>query len=198
MTEPTHDSPLPDPSLPTAVAQPHSRFSLVWLIPLVAAVIGAWLAYKAISEQGPRITITFKTAEGLEAGKTKINYKNVEIGHVETIELSDDLSRVVVTAQLVKEAESYLTENTRFWVVRARVAAGQISGLGTLIGGAYIGIDVAQEGKRTYAFTGLENAAENHTLRQRAKLFLLRSESDWARCRLARRFIIAISKPARS
>ena len=175
MTEPTHDSPLPDPSLPTAVAQPHSRFSLVWLIPLVAAVIGAWLAYKAISEQGPRITITFKTAEGLEAGKTKINYKNVEIGHVETIELSDDLSRVVVTAQLVKEAESYLTENTRFWVVRARVAAGQISGLGTLIGGAYIGIDVAQEGKRTYAFTGLENPPKI-TRYDNGQSFLLRSE----------------------
>ena len=175
MTEPTHDSPLPDPSLPTAVAQPHSRFSLVWLIPLVAAVIGAWLAYKAISEQGPRITITFKTAEGLEAGKTKINYKNVEIGHVETIELSDDLSRVVVTAQLVKEAESYLTENTRFWVVRARVTAGQISGLGTLLGGAYIGIDVVQEGKRTHAFTGLETPPKI-TRYDNGQLFLLRSE----------------------
>ena len=175
MTEPTHDTPSPDSSLPTAVTQPQSRFSLVWLIPLVAAAIGGWLAYKAISEQGPRITITFKTAEGLEAGKTKINYKNVEIGKVEAVELSDDLTRVVVTAQLVKEAESYLTENTRFWVVRARVAAGQVSGLGTLIGGAYIGIDVVREGERTYAFTGLENPPKI-TRYDSGHLFVLQSE----------------------
>jgi paraquat-inducible protein B len=84
------------------VVQTRSRFSLVWLIPLVAAAIGAWLAYKAFSEQGPRITITFKTAEGLEAGKTKIKYKNVEIGQVEDIDLSEDLAHVVVTARLAK------------------------------------------------------------------------------------------------
>ncbi|ETX03006.1 MAG: hypothetical protein ETSY1_01610 [Candidatus Entotheonella factor] len=156
MTEQQNGNAFSDPQLPTAVVQTRSRFSLVWLIPLVAAVIGAWIAYKTLSEQGPRITITFKTAEGLEAGKTKINYKNVEIGHVEDIDLSEDLSHVVVTARLVRYAEKFLTENTRFWVVRARVAAGQVSGLGTLLGGAYIGMDVALEGKRTYGFTGLE------------------------------------------
>ncbi|MGD9301709.1 MAG: MlaD family protein, partial [Desulfobacterales bacterium] len=92
-----------------------SRFSIsiVWLVPLVAVLIGGWLVYKALSEKGPEITITFKSAEGLEAGKTKIRYKDVELGQVSAIRLSEDLSEVVVTAELVKEAEDFLSVNTR-------------------------------------------------------------------------------------
>ena len=74
-------------------------FSLVWLVPVVAALIGGWLVYKAISEKGPTITITFETAEGLEAGKTKIKYKEVEVGQVQSITVSKDLSHVIVTAR---------------------------------------------------------------------------------------------------
>jgi paraquat-inducible protein B len=131
-------------------------FSIVWLVPLVAALIGGWLVYKAFSEKGPTITITFETAEGLEAGKTKIKYKDVEVGQVEAIDLSKDLSHVIVTAELRKGAGKYLTENTRFWVVRARVAAGGVSGLGTIFSGAYIGIDPGKPGKPTLSFKGLE------------------------------------------
>jgi paraquat-inducible protein B len=132
------------------------RISIVWLVPLVAVVIGGWLVYKAISEKGPTVTITFKSAEGLEAGKTKIKYKDVELGQVGSIVLGDDLSRVVVTAELVKEAENILSENTRFWVVRARVAAGGVSGLGTLFSGAHIGLDPGKPGKPATQFQGLE------------------------------------------
>jgi len=131
-------------------------FSIVWLVPLVAALIGGWLIYRAVSEKGPTITITFETAEGLEAGKTKIKYKDVDVGQVESITLSRDLSHVIITAEMVKKAENYLSENTRFWVVRARVAAGGVSGLGTLFSGAYIGIDPGKPGKRTLSFKGLE------------------------------------------
>ena len=108
------------------------RISIVWLVPLVAVVIGGWLVYKAISEKGPTITITFKSADGLEAGKTKIKYKDVEVGRVDSIVLSKDLSHVIVKAEFVKGSKNYLSQNTRFWVVRARVAAGGVSGLGTL------------------------------------------------------------------
>ncbi|NJN47969.1 MAG: MCE family protein, partial [Candidatus Competibacteraceae bacterium] len=158
MTEQIQENPHKEPGepLPEAVVQTRSRISLVWLIPLVAAILGAWLAYKTYSEQGPIITITFKSAEGLEAGKTKIRYKNVDIGQVETIELSEDLSQVILTAQLVKRVAHYLTDKTRFWVVRARVSAGQVSGLSTLLGGAYIGIDPVEAGERTSSYTGLE------------------------------------------
>ena len=89
-------------NLPAARVETRSRMPIVWLIPLVALFVGAWLAYKAWSETGPIITISFKTAEGLEAGKTKIKYKNVEIGQIQSIELSDDLSQVIVTAELVR------------------------------------------------------------------------------------------------
>ena len=132
------------------------RISIVWLVPLVAVVIGGWLVYKAISEKGPTITITFKSADGLEAGKTKIKYKDVEVGRVDSIVLSKDLSHVIVKAEFVKGSKNYLSQNTRFWVVRARVAAGGVSGLGTLFSGAYIGIDPGNPGTPATHFEGLE------------------------------------------
>ena len=132
------------------------RISIVWLVPLVALAIGGWLVYKAFSEKGPTVTITFKSAEGLEAGKTKIKYKDVELGQVVSIELDDKLSQVILKAELVKQTEKFLSQNTRFWVVRARVAAGGVSGLGTLFSGAYIGLDPGKPGKPTTHFQGLE------------------------------------------
>jgi paraquat-inducible protein B len=133
------------------------RISIVWLVPLVAILIGGWLVFKALSEKGPVISITFKSAEGLEAGKTKIRYKDVELGQVSAIELSEDLSEVVVTAELVKQAENFLSVNTRFWVVRARVGVSGVSGLGTLFSGAYITLDPGEPGNVTHHFKGLEN-----------------------------------------
>ena len=143
---------VPEPDIRTQ----KRRISIVWLVPLVALAIGGWLVYKAISEKGPTVTITFKSAEGLEAGKTKIKYKDVELGQVDSIELDDDLSQVIVKAELVKKAKNFLSENTRFWVVRARVAAGGVSGLGTLFSGAYIGLDPGKPGKPATHFKGLE------------------------------------------
>jgi paraquat-inducible protein B len=139
-----------------AVVKPKKSVSIVWIVPLVALLIGGWLAYKAITEKGPTITITFKSAEGLEAGKTKIKFKDVAVGQVEEIRLSPDLSQVVVTAQLTRDTKDYLSENTRFWVVRARVAGGGVSGLGTLFSGAYIGMDPGKPGKMARSFEGLE------------------------------------------
>ena len=139
-----------------AVVKPKKSISIVWIVPLVAILIGGWLVYKAVTEKGPTITITFKSAEGLEAGKTKIKFKDVEVGQVEEIHLSPDLSHVMVTAQLTRDAKDYLTENTRFWVVRARVAGGGVSGLGTLFSGAYIGMDPGKPGKKARSFKGLE------------------------------------------
>jgi paraquat-inducible protein B len=156
MSEPKTNESILD-EVPDAVVQTRKRrFSIVWIVPLVAVLIGAWLVYKAFSEKGPTITVTFSTAEGLEAGKTKIKYKDVELGEVEAIRLSSDLSHVVVTAQLVKQAQKFLSENTRFWVVRARVAAGAVSGLGTIFSGAYIGLDPGKPGKPATQFKGLE------------------------------------------
>ncbi|MGE5255764.1 MAG: intermembrane transport protein PqiB [Hyphomicrobiales bacterium] len=159
MTEPTACDPdSPDmPKVPEAAVQKRKRqFSIVWLVPVVAALIGGWLIVKAYYEKGPEITITFKSAEGLEAGKTKIKFKDVEIGLVQEIRLGEDLSHVKVKAQLVKEASRFLSENTRFWVVRARVSASAVTGLGTVFSGAFIDVDPGPPGKSTDHFVGLE------------------------------------------
>src|SRR3954447_23426090 len=131
------------------------RFSVVWLVPLVAGGIAVWLAVTTLREKGPTVTVAFKTAEGLEAGKTKVRYKDIEVGTVGDVRLSDDLKGVVAVAELRKQVEPFMTEGTRWWVVRPRVGASGGSGLGTLISGAYIGLDPGQ-GERTLSFTGLE------------------------------------------
>ena len=96
--------------IPSAVAQPKRRSSpqLIWLVPIVAVLIGGWLAVKTILEKGPTVTITFKTAEGLEAGKTKVKYKNVDVGEVRTIVLSEDHSQIIATVEFEKQAENFL------------------------------------------------------------------------------------------
>ena len=129
--------------------------SPVWAIPAVAALVAAWLAYTTLAAQGPRITITFATAEGLEAGKTPIKHNNVQLGVVDTVELSADLSHVVVSAKMRKAAARHLTEGTRFWVVRPRLSLTNFSGLETLVSGAHIEMD---PGTGAYAenFRGLE------------------------------------------
>jgi paraquat-inducible protein B len=141
--------------VPEAEVKTSRGISIVWLVPLVAAVIGIWLAYTTLQERGPTITITFENAEGLEAGKTKVKYKDVEVGTVENVRLSDDLKHIVVTAEMVKEAESYMTEGTRFWVVSPRLGAGGVSGLGTLLSGVYIGLDPKPGAAATSKFVGL-------------------------------------------
>jgi paraquat-inducible protein B len=129
--------------------------SIVWLIPLVAGVIAAWLGYSTWRDQGPTITITFENAEGLEADKTKVKYKEVEVGLVEDVAISEDLSQIIVTARMQKEAAPYINEGTRFWIVRPRVGAGGVSGLGTLLSGAFVEVDPGP-GEATTAFEGLE------------------------------------------
>ena len=141
---------------PEAVVQTKRSFSIIWVVPIIALLIGGWLTFKAMTEKGPVITITFETAEGLEAGKTKIKFKDVEVGKVTAINLNDDRSGVVVSVEMTPEAKPYLTDKTQFWVVRATVAAGKVSGLGTLLSGAYIGINPSSEGEKTKQFEGLE------------------------------------------
>ena len=155
MAEKTDNSPQISEAA-TPVIKKRRTISVVWIVPLVALVIGAGLAYKALTETGPTITISFQSAEGLEAGKTKIKYKDVELGKVAAIDLSKDFSHVTVTAEMVPEAKEYLSDKTRFWVVRARVTASQVTGLSTLFSGAYIGIEPGLGGKEQRHFKGLE------------------------------------------
>ncbi|VWD63800.1 intermembrane transport protein PqiB [Burkholderia contaminans] len=132
------------------------RLSLVWLVPLVAALIGLSMVIHAWLSVGPEITITFNTAQGLEAGKTPVKYKDVVIGTVTAISLSDDSSHVVATVSFVKNARNLIRDDTRFWVVRPRVGMSGVSGIDTLFSGAYIGMDTGRSDQSRKAYTGLE------------------------------------------
>jgi paraquat-inducible protein B len=146
--------------IPAAIAEPKRRRSLqlVWIIPIIALIIGASLAVKSYLQRGPVITISLLSGDGLEVGKTKIKYKDVQIGVVKNIAIAKDRSHVIVTAELTREAAGLLVEDTRFWVVRARISAGSITGLGTLMGGSYIGVDAGRSQQERRDFVGLERA----------------------------------------
>ncbi len=144
--------------LPAASINPRWQWSpwVIWLIPVIAAAVAGYLVIHAMLERGSMVTISFKSAEGLEAGKTKIKYKDVDIGDVKSISLSKDRSQVVVKAHLAKGAATFARDDTVFWVVRPRIGAGGISGLSTLLSGAYIAVDVGKaEGERD-DFIGLD------------------------------------------
>ncbi len=161
-------------ALPQAITIRRDRVSIVWLIPLVALIIGGWLALKTFAEQGPTIYIQFATAAGLQAGKTKVKFKDVDVGEVTSIDVSDDLKSVVVTAQLKHGAAAYLTRGTRFWVERPRVTASRVSGLDTLLSGPFIAIDPVAEGDAERRFVGLEEPPL-FTTSEPGKRFQLRS-----------------------
>ncbi|MGC3025761.1 intermembrane transport protein PqiB [Burkholderia sp. DN3021] len=164
--------------LPQPEIRPRSRWipSLVWIVPLVCALIGLSLVIRTVAATGPTISVTFANAEGLEAGKTKVRYKDVEIGSVQTITLTPDFKRVVVGIQLTRDAARFANRGTRFWVVRPRVGATGISGLGTLLSGAYIGADLGRSQQKQTDFTGLETPPAV-TADQQGHSYLLHGDS---------------------
>src|SRR5215510_6295218 len=140
----------------TVVPRSRARISVVWIIPILAAVVAIGIAVQRILSEGPTITIVFKVAEGLEAGKTVVKYKDVSIGQVTAVRLSPDYTKVEVTAKIAKSAAGLMVEDAKFWVVEPRVTLSGVSGLGTLISGNYIGFEIGKSTKKQRAFTGLE------------------------------------------
>jgi len=155
MTEPPAS--IPD-DLPSAVPDHprRKRLPFVWILPAVVIMAGAFVAIQQKLAQGPRVDINFLGADGIEANKTKIRYKDVEIGEVTDIHVSKDRKKVVVTARIHRDASEYLVQDTRFWVVRPRFTGGNVSGLGTLVSGAYISVDVGRSSVEQRSFEGLE------------------------------------------
>jgi paraquat-inducible protein B len=156
MTEP--DRPPPVDELPEALPDRKNRVRLpfVWILPAIVIVAGAFVAVHEKLAEGVPIEITFRTADDLEPNKTKISYKAVEIGQIKGIHVSKDRKNVVVEARIHRDARDYLVQDTRFWVVRPRVTGADISGLGTLVSGAYISVDVGHSAVPAHSFTGLE------------------------------------------
>ncbi len=147
-----------EPNVPAAEVRKRGPFSFIWILPLVALAIGGYLAFTTLSQRGPDIVITFKGADGLTAGQTKVRHKNVDLGTVAGIRLAEDMNHVIVTVHMTAEAAPYLTDQARFWVVRPRLSGSNISGLETLISGGYIELDPGDKtAKSQRQYTGLED-----------------------------------------
>lgn len=132
------------------------RLGWVWAVPIGAAVVVLWLGWHTLAERGPTITISFKAADGLQAGQTHVQHRNVDVGVVESLDLTPDMSRVIVRARMSRAAAAHLTEFTRFAIIAPRVSAGGISGLSTLVSGTYIEMYPGQPGRPQRAFMGLD------------------------------------------
>src|ERR1700690_4103849 len=119
----THmDEPSSLGGLPAASWMPRRLPSLIWLVPAIAAAVGLWLVVHAWLQQGPEIKIRFASAEGVEAGTTKIRYKEVDIGMVQAVTISDDRKGAIILAQLSKQVRDLLAADSKFFIVRPRIA----------------------------------------------------------------------------
>lgn len=161
MSEQTPGKGDPQIAAPTITRKRQNRISWIWLVPVVAALMGLSLVVRTWLQAGTDISITFNSADGLEVGKTRLRYKDVNVGTVKSIGFNEDRSKVVVTAELAKEVSDLARDGTNFWVVKPRLDVSGVSGLGTLLSGAYIGVDAIEgKGKASKAtkltFEGLE------------------------------------------
>jgi len=159
----------------TAVPKKRRRLSVVWIIPILAAVVALGIVVQRILSEGPTITIVFKAAEGVEAGKTTVKYKEVNIGLVKDVKLSDDFTRVVVKAKIDKSAAGLIMEDTKLWVEQPRVTLSGVSGIGTLLSGNYIGLERGSSNVARRDFIGLE-VPPAITVDQPGKKFALQSD----------------------
>ena len=148
----------PAADIPEATTAPRkrARFSVVWIIPIIAALVGIGIAVERFLNEGPTIKISFKVAEGVEAGKTFVKYKDVNIGQVTAVSLSEDYSHVMVTAKIAKSAKNLLVKDTKFWIMHPRITLSGVSGIGTLLSGNYIGIEAGKSKEKEKVFVGLD------------------------------------------
>ncbi|HEX6722160.1 MAG TPA: MlaD family protein [Burkholderiaceae bacterium] len=146
------------PALPEPLPARQNRLhlSLVWIVPLIALIVGAVLVVRALLQAGPEITIEFRSGEGIEAGRTEVRYKEVVVGRVRSVSITADRQKVLVSASLDRSVGWLAVDDTRFWVVRPRIGSGGISGLGTLVSGAYIGVDAGASEQERKRFAGLD------------------------------------------
>jgi paraquat-inducible protein B len=150
--------PAAQPALPEPVPARQNRLhlSLVWIVPIIALIVGAVLVVRALLQAGPEVTIEFRSGEGIEAGRTEVRFKEVVVGRVRSVSIAPDRQTVWVTASLERSVEWIAVDDTRFWVVRPRIGYGGISGLGTLVSGAYIGVDAGASAQERSRFVGLD------------------------------------------
>lgn len=168
--------PYSDEKIPDAQLKPKGRgISAVWVIPIIAALIGGWLVFKNIIKEEVVVEVTFENAAGLEAGKTAVKFRNIKVGKVKEIKFSPDLIKVVAFIEFQGVKQERLTDSTRFWVVKPRLGVGDISGLETLVSGAYIEVDPGEGGVPVTRFTGLERP-QIHQMEKGSRFILTTDE----------------------
>ena len=142
--------------LPTAKTRPASNWSAIWVLPLIALIIGGWLGWRAYTETGIEIQVRFESGEGIQANKTEVVYKGMPVGKVKTLKLDDEGSSkgVIATVEMNKDVEQYLRTSTRFWLVKPSVTLAGITGLETLVSGNYVAISPG-EGEPARKFKAL-------------------------------------------
>ena len=178
MTKPTVTPDTTSPA-PRIVKKKKSNFWLVWLLPLMASIIGMSIVWHDWSNRGPTITIDFESASGLEVGKTQIKFKDVVVGMVTGIRLSEQGEIVMVDAELNVGAKGLANEGTQFWVVKPSIGLSGVTGLSTLLSGVYINADTKSllgDGREKLQFVGLEQAPAISSDRPGSS-FSLRSET---------------------
>ena len=153
-----------DNDLPQATVERRrrGRISVVWLIPILAAVVAIGIAVQRFLSEGPTITIVLTLAQGVEAGKTVIKYKDVHIGEVKAVKLTPDYAKVEITAKITKSAAGLMVEDAKFWVVEPRITLSGVSGLGTLLSGNYIGFEAGKSTRTQTPLRGTRRAADHH------------------------------------
>lgn len=158
MTDPSEDPALVKPLPEARVARKRWTGAIVWVVPLVAAIVAGYLVYSRLQEFGPTITIRFRDGSGVKAGQTELRYRGVPVGEVTEIELSRNREQVLVKTRLRRSAASLAREGSLFWIVRPEVGFGTVRGLSTVISGSYIQV-LPGTGKAKSEFTGLERAS---------------------------------------
>src|SRR4030065_205807 len=165
----------------TQVQTKRARVPVVWIVPIVAALVGVGIVVQQYLNEGPTIRISFRTAEGIEPGKTFIKYKDVDIGKVTEVVLSKDFSKIIVTAKMEKHAEGLLAKDSRFWIVKPRVTLGGVAGIGTLVSGRYMGIEPGKSAKSSGDFVGL-GGPPPVTVGMSGREFMLRAGTPRSLC----------------
>lgn len=154
MAEPPEDRALPEPAIER---RGWRRVSMVWLVPIVALAVGLTLLGRHLLRSGPEIEIELRSAEGLEPGRTEVRFREVVVGRVTQVELTEDRQRVRASVTLDRSVSELAVRDSRFWVVRPRIGTAGISGLSTLVSGAYIAADAGASDERRTRFVALES-----------------------------------------
>jgi paraquat-inducible protein B len=153
-----------------------NKISPIWIVPLLALLIAGWLALKAWQQKGPEIQIVFDDAAGIAVGKTDVKYRDVVVGKVKHIKLSNDFEKVTTLVELDPQVKSLVSEFTRFWVVTPRISLGGVSGLDTLLSGVYIEMDPGERGTFRSNFEGLKEPPSVRSYQQGTQYILLAEE----------------------